>query len=95
MDKSERDKGNDKKLVQKGVSASLKLSGVLPARTNKQSRKRIVRGRIKEHRVKGKNYYTYAKQSEKEIYLGSAEAILKAVKPLECKPANKKERNNG
>jgi hypothetical protein len=80
MDSSKSGNTNNKKLVQKGVPASLTQSDILPARTNKQSRKRLVRGRIKGHRVKGKNYYSYARSDDKEIYLGSAEAILKAVK---------------
>lgn len=37
-------------------------------------------GRIRGHWIKGKTYYYYCRGRNKEIYLGSAEAILRAMK---------------
>jgi len=62
---------------------SLKLSGLkilLVKSTAKRTRKRRPPvGRITSHVSKHRKYYYFARGS-REVYLGSAEAILKAVK---------------
>lgn len=35
---------------------------------------------IRKHELKGRTYYTYRRGIDKEIYLGTADAILRAVK---------------
>lgn len=41
------------------------------------------RAHIQQHTKNGAFYYTYRRGTDKEIYLGTAEAILKAVKGQE------------
>ena len=41
--------------------------------------RRIAEPHIRGHKVKGRTYYTYCRGTDQEIYLGSANAILKAV----------------
>lgn len=42
--------------------------------------RKLARGHIQQHTKNGVFYYTYRRGTDKEIYLGTAEAILKAVK---------------
>lgn len=42
--------------------------------------RRIAEPHLRPHTVKGRTYYTYCRGTDREIYLGSADAILKAVK---------------
>lgn len=53
----------------------------LPKRrsTKRQSRKRA-EPHLRAHKVKGRDYYYYVRGTDKEIYLGDADSILKAVK---------------
>jgi hypothetical protein len=49
--------------------------------TKKRSRvRRFAEPHIRGHHVKGRVYYTYCRGTDREIYLGDADAILKAVK---------------
>ncbi len=52
------------------------------ALTNKRAyRKRKLAGaHIRAHNVKGKLYYYYVRGTDKEVYLGDAAAVLRAVK---------------
>ena len=45
----------------------------------KSDKNRRKKGRIRERIIKGRSYYVYT-VGKKDIYLGSAEAVLKAVK---------------
>jgi len=47
--------------------------------TKKHSQK-TAQPTIRSHMVKGRPYYYYCRGTDKEIYLGSARGILKAVK---------------
>lgn len=42
--------------------------------------RRIALPRVREHKVKGRYFYTYCRGIDREIYLGTADAILRAVK---------------
>ena len=51
--------------------------------TKKRSRiRRIADPHIRGHQVKGKTYYFFCRGVDKEIYLGDAVTILKAVKGI-------------
>jgi len=47
--------------------------------TNRPIR-RITVPYLRAHKVKGRLYYTYCRGTDKEIYLGDADSILRAVK---------------
>ncbi len=68
-----------KKLVEEIPPASLNVP--LPQRRSTKKRvRRIAEPHIRSHRVKGHVYYTHCRGTDKEIYLGDADAILKAAK---------------
>lgn len=57
------------------------LSLLQPKRgCDKKRIRRIAEPHLQAHRVRGRLYYTYRRGIDPEIYLGSADAILKAVK---------------
>ena len=68
-----------KKLVKNGTPVSLKAIPENLSQFRLTSRKKPP-SYIRSHKVKGKAYYYYCQGTEKEIYLGSAGSILKAVK---------------
>ena len=67
-------KGN-KKLVENRGSARRGGNGRSKRLTN-----RLAEPHIRAHEVKGKRYYYYVRGTDREIYLGTANAILEAVK---------------
>ena len=67
------------KLVQQKPSLSLDMLPVRTDRTNSTLGRPPAAPYLKVHVVKGKNYYSYCHGSRKQIYLGSADKILKAV----------------
>lgn len=54
----------------------------LPPRCGSTKRRirRVADPHIRPHKVKGRVYYTYCRGTDPEIYLGSADTILRAVK---------------
>lgn len=70
-------KGDSEKVSQKEDLLSLEN---LPARPYLKKLTNSKWPYLRPHDVKGRLYYSYCRGSEKEIYLGSADAILKAVK---------------
>ena len=48
--------------------------------STKKRIRRIAEPHIRAHQVKGRQYYSYIRGEDKEIYLGTAESILKAVR---------------
>ena len=86
MDGDSRKKSDLIKLVDILGEMSLDLPVIMgrgPAPTNQQAQKRITRvtePHLRPHKVKGKLYYHYCRGTDPEIYLGSADSILKAVK---------------
>lgn len=52
-----------------------------------------VKGYIRAHRIKGQHYYYYCR-GKKEIYLGTAETILKGVRNGSNKGSNQDHQNN-
>lgn len=86
MVKTEGEKSGTKKLVKERPPASLEKSVSLSnefSSTNKLSLLRDNSNRaaphIRRHQVKGHTYYSYVRGTDQEIYLGSADIILKAV----------------
>lgn len=70
------------KLVNTGGSLYVNGVCIFPPKndsTNKPIR-RITDPHLRPHKVKGRLYYSYCRGTDVEIYLGSADAILKAVK---------------
>lgn len=59
------------------VSYDISVPQRLP--TKKRIR-RIADPHIRAHQVKGKQYYYYCRGTDKEIYLGDAETILRKVR---------------
>jgi ribosomal protein S20 len=53
---------------------------VLQKPSTKKRIRRIAEPHIRGHQVKGRVYYTYCRGTDREVYLGDADAILKAVK---------------
>ena len=80
---TEAKKDDTKKLVKNGDTDSLNLSDFKNPSvklTNKHTRlHQTLEPRIRPHIVRGKEYYFFC-QGDKEIYLGSAENILCAVR---------------
>lgn len=78
--KNETTKNDKEKLVENGNPAGVDLSldGIESLRLTKKI-KQAAPAYIRAHPVKGKKYYYYC-QGEKEIYLGTAESILRKVK---------------
>jgi len=68
----------DEKLVHLGDPLSLDEMPLKPAGLTKKIH-RVADPYIKAHKVKGKTYYCFRRGIEPEIYLGTAEAIYKAV----------------
>ena len=76
--------------VEASIGALEKLVNELPAvsfdatvpkrRSTKKRVRKLAGPHIREHCVKGKRYYYYIRGTDKEIYLGDAESILKAMK---------------
>ena len=80
MTKDRLDKQEGEKLVQQRPSLSLDVLPVRTDRTNSTLGRPPAAPYLKEHVVKGKSYYSYCHGARKQIYLGSADKILKAVK---------------
>lgn len=79
MEIAKAEKENIEKLVEEIPPASLDVP--LPQRRSTKKRvRRIAEPHIRAHQVKGHVYYTYCRGTDKEIYLGDADAILKAMK---------------
>jgi len=82
MVKIKRSNNRVKKLSQNSTGVSLAVNALNSAGITapRKGSKQGARPRIKPRNVKGKTYYYYCRGADKEIYLGDAEAILKAVK---------------
>lgn len=79
MTTSKAEKEDRKKLVD---NDSLSVAGLM-AQARGPTKKRIWRTadpHIRRHLVKGRTYYTYCRGTDREIYLGDADDILRAVK---------------
>ena len=75
--------GRDKKLVEKGGNPRLKNSAAKnPTKKRAYRKRRTAEAHIRPHKVKNRTYYSYVRGSDKEIYLGDADAILKAVRAM-------------
>jgi hypothetical protein len=75
-------KSNDpKKLVGDvpRVSYDMSMPGAAPTKKRAYKIRRLAEPHLRKHVVKGKVYYTYCRGIDREIYLGDAEAILKAI----------------
>lgn len=68
------------------ASLDMPLSEMNPTKKRAYKVRRLAEPHLREHRVKGKVYYTYCRGTDKEIYLGSAESILKVVTDKIRKP---------
>lgn len=80
---NESKKGMDKKLVEKGVNPRLRNSAVKnPTKKRAYRKSRTAQSHIRPHKVKGRTYYSYVRGTDKEIYLGDADTILKAVQAV-------------
>ena len=66
------------KLVEDMPLTSLGMPAPKPTLTKKRIR-RIAEPHIRSHKVYGYIYYYYVRGEDQEIYLGSADSILKAV----------------
>jgi hypothetical protein len=80
MINTRHEKTEEEKLVKQGTSTTLEIPDVEEIKktlTNQRVR-RVADPYIRPHRTKNKVYYTHCR-GDKEIYLGSADFILKAV----------------
>ena len=69
------------KLVEDTPLVSLDIPVPKTPLTKKHSRiRRIAYPHIRGHQVKGHVYYFYVRGTDKEVYLGDADSILRAVK---------------
>lgn len=64
------------KLVEKPSRVTYKSTGT----RRRSTKKHVAEPHIRPHTIKGRTYYTYCHGAGPEIYLGTADAILKAVK---------------
>lgn len=69
---------NIEKLSQQAASVSFEQRGKKPGGITR----RLAEPRLKARKVKGYTYYTYCRGTDQEIYLGTAQMILKAVMDL-------------
>ena len=67
------------KLVEDIPPASLDIPIPRTGLTKKRTRK-LAAPHLRPHNVRGHVYYYYCRGADKEIYLGDADAILRAVK---------------
>ena len=74
-------KPGDKKLVKNPTPIRHDIPKPVHELTKKGSRQAAA-PYLRAHRVNGHTYYSYCHGTDKEIYLGSADTILKAVKRL-------------
>lgn len=76
------DTNGRQKLVNKPPSSTpdLTLNDLTPTKKRAYIIRRIAEPRIRDHKVNGKPYYYFCQGTDKEIYLGDAAAILRAVK---------------
>ena len=66
------------KIMPAGEADSLGLN--IPLTKKRAYRiRRIALPYIRAHKVKGRTFYTYTRGTDREIYLGTADAILEAV----------------
>ena len=72
-------KPRDKKLV-KNHTPVRHGNQVSPGQLTKKGSRHTAEPYLRPHQVKGKSYYYYCRGTDKEIYLGDAAAILKAVR---------------
>lgn len=83
MVNTEHEMPGDKKLV--GLMDPIRRGGGPKSRgvliLTKKRIRRIADPHVRAHKVKGRNYYYFCRGTDPEIYLGTAEAILLAVKP--------------
>lgn len=78
----EAGKQNNKKLVENTPDTSFEVAinrDEFAELTNRKLR-RMAEPHLRPHKVKGRVYYTYVRGTDKEIYLGDANAILRAVR---------------
>lgn len=67
------------KLVEDTTLVSLDIPVPQKPLTKKRIR-RIAEPHIRGHQVKGRVYYYYCRGTDREVYLGHADVILKAIK---------------
>jgi hypothetical protein len=70
----------DKKLVDLIPPASLNGPEMGKEPTKKRGYRKKAPGRLRPHTVNGKVYYYFCRGRDKEIYLGSADRILMAMR---------------
>lgn len=84
MNEVTHDIKNGQKLGQNATSFSYGGSTAKPPRPNGQI-KRFAEPHIEHKKNKGKLYYYYRRGTDRKIYLGTADDILKAVQSTKCK----------
>ena len=69
------------KLVENTSGVTLEITDMptAPRNMTKKQLRRIAGPRIRAHKVKGRQYYYYVRGTDKEIYLGSADSILRQI----------------
>jgi hypothetical protein len=75
----EREIEDIEKLVEQVPLVNLDVTG-LKRRVTKRHARKLAKPHIRAHRVKDSVYYTYCRGADKEVYLGDADSILRAVK---------------
>lgn len=82
MSKVTCDETDKEKLSQNGTGVSFGSEASIDAGITKTKKgsKQFAKPYIKARKVKGHTYYYYCHGKEREMYLGTADAILKAVK---------------
>jgi len=78
MTEFERELEKIEKLVEEIPGTTLAIP-VPKTRSTKRNTRKLAEPHLRAHKVKGKTYYSYCRGSDKEIYLGSAEVILRIM----------------
>ena len=81
-------RSNQEKLVENRTRLSYGATSHKKTSTNKRVRKQA-EPHIRAHKVKGRLYYYYVRGTDPEIYLGTADIILEAMRAIKLASGKK------